>query len=398
MSAPTAPRDAVLTKPLRQAIERGHPWVYDRAVRLPADAAAGDLRVLRDEHGPLARVLVEPGSPIACRILDLDLRAPIDARWAQARAAAAATARARDPLLAGCDGMRLIHGENDRLPGLVIDRYGPVLVAVFDGPAAERFWTPLLPAVLAGIASAGFAADSVWVRASRGAGRDQAYAMSTTPPALVEIHEGAARFAVDVRAGQKTGFFLDQRRNRQLVAELAAGQRVLNVFSYTGGFSVHAALGGATRVTSVDIAAPAIAQAADNFRRSGLDPAVHEFVADDAFAFFTAATAARRTWDVVITDPPSFAPSEATRGRGLAAYRRIASAALDTVAPGGLLGFASCSSHITESDLLEVLAQAGAAAGRPLRLRAILGAASDHPTLPAFPEGRYLNFLLADVA
>lgn len=388
----------MLTKPLRQAIERGHPWVYDRAVRLPADAAAGDVRLLRDEAGPLARVLVEPGSPIAARVLDLDLQARPDAAWAEQRAAAAAAVRASDPLLAGCDGLRLIHGENDRLPGLVVDRYGPVLVAVFDGAAAERFWTPLLPAVLAGIGRAGFATSSVWVRASRGASRDQAYAMGTPPPTLVEIAEGAARFAVDVRAGQKTGFFLDQRRNRQLVAELAAGRRVLNVFSYTGGFSVHAALGGATQVTSVDVAAAAIAQAADNFRRSGLDPEQHEFLAEDAFAFFARTTAARRTWDLVITDPPSFAPSEAARGRGLAAYRRIAAAALHAVTPGGLLAFASCSSHITEADLLEVLAQTGAAARRPLRLRAILGAASDHPTLPAFPEGRYLNFLLADVA
>jgi len=228
------------------------------------------------------------------------------------------------------------------------------------------------------------------VRGESGRGR----AIGAEPPALVTIAEREARFEVDVRAGQKTGFFLDQRRNRLLVGELAAGATVLNVFSYTGGFSVHAGLGGAQAVTSVDIAAPAIAQARRNFEVSGLDPGGHEFVAEDAFAFLERAQAQGRRWDLVITDPPSFAPSEQARPKAIAAYRRVAQTALAAVAPGGSLAFASCSSHVTEADLLGVLASA--ARGQGVRVRAILGAASDHPVLPAFPEGRYLKFLLAD--
>jgi 23S rRNA (cytosine1962-C5)-methyltransferase len=371
-------------------------------VTLPASAAPGDVVPLHDERGPVAVVMVEPGSPIAARVLALwpdGAPAPtLDATWVRARASSAARMRRRDPLLAGCDGIRWIHGENDRLPGLVIDGYGDVLVVVYDGAAAEAFWSPRLGEVLAGLAAEGVATGSIWVRPSR---RNQGvqrpgFELGASPPALIEIHEDEARFAVDVRHGQKTGFFLDQRRNRQLVRELAAGASVLNVFAYSGGFSVHAALGGARAVTTVDIAAEAIRAAEDNFRRSGVEPAGHEFVAGDAFAFFDQALAAGRRWDLVITDPPSFAPSEAARGKGLAAYRRLAIAALRVVAPGGQLAFASCSSHITEADLMDALAQAAVALGRPLRIRATLGGASDHPTLPAFPEGRYLKFILCD--
>ena len=360
-----------LLKPLRDSIEKGHPWVYARAAQLPAGAIAGDVAVVVDERGALATAYVDPDSPIAARIIDLDPTATVDARWASARATSAARARVTDPLLASTDGLRWIHGENDGMPGLVIDGYAGVAVVVYDGGGAARFWTPRLPAVLEGLRLGGARIDTVWVRGERGVGN--AHALGAEPPDEVVIREGDARFIVDVRLGQKTGFFLDQRRNRALIGELSAGNRVLNVFSYTGGFSVHAGLGGATQVTSVDIAAPVIAAAAENFRRSGLDSARHEFIAD----------------------PPSFAPREDARPRAITAYRRVAAAAISVLAPGGRLAFASCSSHVHEADLLAVLADAGR--GRGVRVRHIAGAASDHPVLPAFPEGRYLKFILVDL-
>jgi 23S rRNA (cytosine1962-C5)-methyltransferase len=150
-------------------------------------------------------------------------------------------------------------------------------------------------------------------------------------------------------------------------------------------------------VTSVDLAAPAIADVAANFARSGLDPAAHEHAVADAFDFLARAQQRGRTWDLVIADPPSFAPSEKARSSALGAYRRLARAALAVTAPGGRLAFASCSSHVTEADLLELFATAEAGA-RALQLRLVAGAASDHPVLAAFPEGRYLKFLLFDVA
>ncbi|HEY5949528.1 MAG TPA: class I SAM-dependent methyltransferase, partial [Kofleriaceae bacterium] len=206
--------------------------------------------------------------------------------------------------------------------------------------------------------------------------------------------EDDARFGVDVRSGQKTGFFLDQRDNRRTIRRHAAGATVLNLFAYTGGFSLHAALGGATRVTSVDIAGPAIAAIEKNLTLSGLATEAHERVAADAFEFLERAAAQGRRWDLVIVDPPSFAPSERAKPAALRAYERLTRAALAVVEPRGRFALASCSSHVTEVDLLEMVA---ALPATDLRLRISAGAASDHPVLAAFGEGRYLKFLFFDV-
>ncbi len=380
-----------LTKPLRDRIRAGHPWIYDRALAPPKQLAPGELATVFDDDGPIATVFADPTSPIRARVLDLSPDAAIDASWVIARTEAAAARRARDPLLLGCTGRRLVHGEGDGCPGLVIDQYADTAVVVFDGPAAATFWRARLPDVLTGLERGGAVIQHVWVRGER---RDRAAgeALRGDPPVEIVIAEDEARFAVDVRAGQKTGFFLDQRDNRRTIRRHAAGQTVLNVFAYTGGFSLHAALGGASHVTSVDIAAPAIASLRHNVVQSGLDPEAHEGVVADAFEFFGRSQQRGRRWDLVIVDPPSFAPSEKARPAALSAYRKLAVAALEVVEPGGRFALASCSSHVTEADLLELVA------GRPeLRVRGVSGAASDHPVLPAFPEGRYLKFLFFDM-
>ncbi len=339
-------------------------------------------------------MIVDPGSPIRARVLDLDPDAAIDAGWLRARTRDAAAARVSDPALTSTDGWRVVHGENDFVPGLTVDRYGVTAVVVFDGGAAARRWRPMVSAALDGLRDAGIAIEGAWLRDRReGTGE----ALGPVPEEIV-IAEGAARFEVDVRRGQKTGFFLDQRANRALVAAHAAGAAVLNLFSYTGGFSVQAALGGARHVTSVDVAAPAIAAARRNAARSGVPDAAHDPIAADAFVFLEETAGRGRRWEIVIVDPPSFAPSEKARPAALRAYGKLHDLALAVVAPGGLLASASCSSHVSEADLLGVLAGAGRRAGRRLRLRHIGGAASDHPVLPAFPEGRYLTFVLADVS
>ena len=239
-------------------------------------------------------------------MLDLAPDAVIDAAWVRGRTEAAADRRNRDPLLVGCTGRRLIHGEGDACPGLVIDHYDDTAVVVFDGPAASAFWRPRLPDVLAGLERAGIAIAHVWIRGER---RDRAAGetLRGNPPAEIVITEDEARFAVDVRAGQKTGFFLDQRDNRRTIRRHAAGATVLNVFSYTGGFSLHAALGGATHVTSVDLAAPAIAGIAHNLALTGISPAGHEGVTADAFDFF-ARSKQRRA-------PPPWLPIASSRSR-----------------------------------------------------------------------------------
>jgi 23S rRNA (cytosine1962-C5)-methyltransferase len=380
-----------LTKPLRARIRAGHPWVYDRALAPPRGIHAGAIVTLFDDDGPVATALADPASPIRARILDVP-GATIDGAWVRSRVESAAARRARDPLLVGCTGLRLVHGEGDACPGLVIDQYADTIVIVFDGDAAAAFWREHIEDVLAGLERGGAQFSHAWLRGER-RDRSTASALRGDPPAEIVIAEDEARFAVDVRAGQKTGFFLDQRDNRRTIRRLAAGASVLNVFSYTGGFSLHASLGGATRVTSVDVAAPAIAGLRRNLELSGLDADAHELVALDAFEFFARANDQRRKWDLVIVDPPSFAPSERARPAALQAYKKLAAAALAVVEPGGRFALASCSSHVTEADLLELVAGMGA-----LRLRASAGAGSDHPVLPSFPEGRYLKFLFFDIA
>lgn len=385
-----------LGKPLGDAIAAGHPWIFDRALPLPArKIEPGALAHVADERGPVAQVFLDPGSPIRARVVERDLDCPLDAAWAQRRARDAAARRSRDPLLVGCDALRALHGEADACPGLVIDVYAGTAVVVFDGAAAAAFWTPRLPAILDGLRQGGVAVERAWVKGDRRGAAP--YAIGEPPPPLLEIREDEARFAVDVVGGQKTGFFLDQRDNRRIVAAHAAGATVLNLFCYTGGFSLKAGLGGAAAVTSVDSAPRAIESLADNLRRTGLDPASHEPVCADAFEFLAQARGRGRRWDLVIADPPSFAPSERTRGAALRGYARLAEACLAVVEPGGRFALASCSSHITEADLLGVLATASAASSLALRVRVTGGAASDHPLLPGFPEGRYLKFLLCDI-
>ncbi len=380
-----------LTKPLGDAIAAGHPWIFDRALPLPTERIApGTLARVEDERGFVAQVFLDPGSPIRARILEREPGRPLDAEWARGRARHAAARRARDPLLAGCTGLRALHGEADACPGLVVDVYAACAVVLFDGTAASAFWTPLLPAVLDGLRDGGLAVDRAWVKGDRRGAAP--YAIGPPPPPLLEITEDDARFAVDVVEGQKTGFFLDQRDNRRTIAAHAAAASVLNLYCYTGGFSLKAGLGGAASVTSVDSAPRAIESLAGNLRRTGLDPAAHELVCADAYQFLAEAKERGRRWDLVIADPPSFAPSERVKVAALRGYLRLIEACLAVTEPGGRFALASCSSHITEADLLPLLASAEPS----LRVRVAAGAASDHPLLPGFPEGRYLKFLLCD--
>jgi 23S rRNA (cytosine1962-C5)-methyltransferase len=213
------------------------------------------------------------------------------------------------------------------------------------------------------------------------------------PPDTIAVQENGVPFFVDLAHGQKTGAFLDQRENRIRVGELARGRRVLNLFSYAGGFSLHAALGGSREVTSVDTATAAHATASASFRAAGVDPSEHAFVTAEVRAFLDAARSRKQMWDLVVSDPPSFAPNEKATRRALSAYRALHRACVEVLAPGGILCAASCSSHIDAEAFLETLDDA-TFAPRALSLLELRGAGPDHPTLPAFPEGRYLKFAI----
>ncbi len=382
-----------LRKKLRRYILRGHPWVFDKGVADTEGFAAGDLVSVVDEQGPMAVAFVDPKSPIRLRILDLHANAKVDGGWLQWRVRKAALRRSKDAGLATTNALRLVHGEADGIPGLVVDIYAGHAVVLLDGAAAQALWLPMLSHLKQGISSGGFTLKSISVRR---VGRERKW-IGEAPPRSTKIFEGDAVMEVDLLHGQKTGLFLDQRANRKLVGERSDGLNVLNLFSYTGGFSLAAALGGAKSTTSVDIAAPAIAAAKRNFQLSGLSVKRHEFVAADVFDFLRDAIKSRHTYDLVICDPPSFASSEKALKKGLRAYRSVNEMALRVVAPGGAFCSASCSSHVTDQHMLDVLADASRDAERDLVICDQRGAASDHPMRPGFPEGRYLSFFYCAV-
>jgi 23S rRNA (cytosine1962-C5)-methyltransferase len=372
------------------SVARGHPWVWREAVRgLDAVQPGDEVRVVGPDGKPVGRGLADPGSPIGVRIWTL-ADVPLDAALWGRRARAACALRTWLFEGSRTSAYRLIHGEGDRMPGFVVDRYGPIAVAKADGEAAalrmETFAEALWPELQAS------GVETLVARASeRGKGVELTVLRGPAPPPIVRVEEHGVPSLVDLAHGQKTGAFLDQRDNRVRVGELARGRRVLNLFSYTGGFGLHAALGGAAHVTNVDVATAAHATAAESMRVAGVDPAQHAFVTADAQAFLERARKSGQTWDLVVSDPPSFAPSEKAVPRALAAYRALHAASAGVLAPGGIFCAASCSSHVDASTFLATLDDA--ALGRAdLALLELRGAGADHPTLPAFPQGRYLKF------
>jgi 23S rRNA (cytosine1962-C5)-methyltransferase len=289
----------------------------------------------------------------------------------------------------------LIHGEADRLPGVHADLYAEAISIRFDGGGARAFYLEHadLPAVLSAVARArGIAVTSVIERGKRGDGEVAQALAGALPSGEIEVRENGLRFGVDLAHGQKGGLFLDQRDNRALVGSLARGRRVLNLFGYTGGFSIYAAAGGAVHTTTVDVAREAIQAARRNFERNQLPQGAAELHAADAFAFLERAIGDRISYDLVISDPPSFAPSRKALPAALRAYRRLHRLCATVVAPGGILCAASCSSHVGADAFARTIAEGAADAGRRFTPDEMRGAAPDHPVEPFFPEGNYLKF------
>lgn len=358
---------------------------------------------IADEGGEsVGSGVFDPVSPIAARVWSLELGERLDAALFRARLERAIAVRRRLFADGTTTAYRVLNGEGDRTPAFVIDRYGDVAVLRIDGDAAREVAGDLLRDVEGPLRELGI--ESFLERTSRRGRPPELRPRFGSLRERVEVAEHGVPFVVDLARGQKTGAFLDQRDNRRRIGELVArrvkqappGQpvRVLNLFSYTGGFSLHAARAGAT-VTSVDVAMAAHATAEESFRLAGVDPRAHAFVTADCFAWLEAAAKRGERWDVVISDPPSFAPSERAKPKALSAYRALHRACASVLAEGGTLVAASCSSHVTAEELAGTLDDA--ALGRAdLRLLEVFGAPADHPTLPAFPEGRYLKLAILE--
>ena len=386
---------AQLTARLVSVERRGHPWVYSSAISMPSGVGFGDtLDVLSIDGDFIGRGIADPKGAIALRIWTRDPE-HIDDRLLIRRVADAWNRRKKILRGQDTDAFRLIHGEADQMPGVICDVYGDCAVVQSDGRAAET----LLPAVAAAIVERVPPVQNVVYkpRRSGGAAGKVTVLAGHMPDELIVAREHGMRFEVDVVHGQKTGAYLDQRENRRLVRESADGLNVLNLFSYTGGFSVAAALGGASSVVSVDQAAPANESAKRNFALNGFDARDprFNFWTEDALIFMKRAAKADERFDLVILDPPSLAHSMKQIPAARKAYARLNRAAIELVAPGGILLSASCTRRITSRDLRRVVSTAAESAGRKMTVLKRTGAAPDHPVLKAFPEGDYLALIWA---
>jgi 23S rRNA (cytosine1962-C5)-methyltransferase len=384
----------VILKPGRDwAVRAGHPWIFSGAVgAVEGEEPPGSVAEVCAADGRLlGRGTWNPRTSIAVRMLTRGAEA-VDAALVRRRLEAALRLRT---LVRDSDAWRLVNGEGDYLPGLVVDRYADFLVCQFLTAGAEQLKPLVVDALLALLAPRGvFERSEGSVRTAEGLGRSVGILAGEEPPPALTITERARRYLVDLRGGQKTGFFLDQRENRDRVADLAAGRRVLNLFAYTGGFSVAAAHGGALHVTSVESSAAALAQAEATWALNGLAAEAATFARADVFAYLRGDPPAA---DFVILDPPPFARRRADRERALAGYKEINLQALRTCAPGALLMTFSCSQHVEADAFDGAVAAAVTDAGQECQLLARLGPALDHPQALAHGEGRYLKGLLLRV-
>jgi 23S rRNA (cytosine1962-C5)-methyltransferase len=378
-----------------RSLLRRHPWVFQGSVGSGSADAGETVRVEADDGRFLAWGSFSPTSTIRVRAWSFHEAERIDRAFFERRVAAAVALRARLPIES--DGMRLIHGEADGLPGLIVDRYADVLSAQFLSAGTERWKATIADVLLAATGCArlyersdsgvrgleGLPALKGWLR---GEGATE-----------VTIREHGWRLTLDVAEGHKTGFYLDQRDNRARFAQLVRHfgvQRVLNCYCYTGGFSVAALAGGAAQVTGVDSSAPALERARTQVVLNGFDTPRAPFVDADVNAYLREQLKAGSSFDAIVLDPPKFAPTASHAERAARAYKDINRLALKLLAPGGLLFTFSCSGGVGAELFHKIVAGAGLDAEVDGLLLDRLGGACDHPTTINFPEGEYLKGLV----
>jgi 23S rRNA (cytosine1962-C5)-methyltransferase len=391
VSEPFACAGEVRLKPGREAsVLRRHPWVYRGALGTPLPGGCAPVRVLAANGRPLGVALPGgSGGSLALRMVAFG-----EERW-DAEALAALVRRAaalRERLALDTDAYRLVHAEGDALPGLVIDRYGGVAVI----EPYEAAWEPYLAGIASLLADAlGF--STVLVRPAGTPTRQVSVLRGRVPDPPLVIREGRLRFAVDVEGGQKTGFFLDQRENRRRLAALAGGARVLNVFSYSGGFAVAALAGGAVRAINIDASVAALSLARRAYALNGLEVREGDFICADAFRISRDLAVAGEQFGVVVVDPPAFVRRRGDLEDGLRGYKDINLQALRLVAAGGLLLTCSCSALVNEQHFGQALFAAALDAGRTVRVLERRGAGPDHPVSVFCPEAAHLKAWLCAV-
>lgn len=391
-----------LKEGLGRHLRAGHPWVFRKGLAHAPKIPAGSVVDLVEGTRFVARGYYDPASPIAVRVLTRDYDETIDAAFFTRRIQQCWQLRQQLVDFSGTDAFRLVHGEGDGLPGVVVDLYAGWAVMKLYSAGLTHYRPLLVEALKATVPQLKGVVGRDEVGRDDAEGDDELEGQGRMlfgpkAPERVVIQERGAQFAVDVFRGQKTGFFLDQRENRFLLRRLSKGQEVLNCFCYTGGFSVNAALGGAKSVFSVDQDADAIALARSNFTLNGLDPARYDFLAGDVFRLLSSLRDEGRQFDVVVLDPPAFAKSQKAVEAALDGYASLNRQALALVRKGGLLVTASCSARVSSEAFMGALKEAGFKAQVDLTVVEERYQNPDHPVRLQFPEGRYLKFVVLRV-
>ena len=385
-----------VTSAAERAIRSGHPWVFENAiVHQSHQGKSGDLAVIFDKKRHfLAIGLYDPDSMIRVRILRALKPATVDKHFFAEKLDSAHQRRAPLRDSDHTNGYRLLHGENDGMPGLVIDRYAETAVIKLYTPT----WIPHLSAIL-DVLEEDFPAKRIVLRLSdrlkesNHGLHDGMFLLGEKPKSPITFQENGLKFEVDPLRGQKTGFFLDQRENRARVEKLAKGKSVLNVFSYTGGFSVYAARGGAKQIVSLDASKPAIKAARKNFSLNFKETHLHEGIVGDAFEIMAQMKKEGRLFKMVVIDPPSFAHKQSQTDGAIKAYKKLTRLGLGILAANGILVQASCSSRVDSDLFFNSINIAAHQAGRMLKEIERSNHALDHPI--EFPEGAYLKCLFA---
>jgi len=390
----------ILKRGREKPVLNRHPWIFSGAIqRIEGEVADGEVVVVADYRGLfLAQGYLNRRSQIAVRLLTWDEGEVIGRDfWGRQleRAWASRQAVADDP---STDAYRLVNAESDLLPGLIVDRYGDYLAAQFLTLGIER-WKAELVGLLADLLKPRgiYERGDVEVRKKEGLAQVSGLLDGEEPPDLVEITENGRRFLVDIKAGHKTGFYLDQRENRQKLTRYCPGKEVLNCFAYTGAFAVYAAAAGAGRITNVESSAEALALARRNVALNGFADRDDEYVEGDVFHVLREYRDQGRTFDLIILDPPKFAYSRNRVESACRGYKDINLLAMQIIAPGGILFTFSCSGLVSPDLFQKVLFGASVDAGRDVQIIEKLSQASDHPILLTFPESEYLKGLVCRV-
>lgn len=391
----------VLKPGKEKSLLRRHPWIFAGAVlRVEGPCRPGDTVTVQSAEGQvLAKAAFSPSSSIRARVWTFSPGESVDDVFFKRRISAAVARRRALPELATQEGIRLVHGEADGLPGVIADRYGDTVVVQLTSAGADK-WRKAIASALAAATGCSriHERSDVDVRALEGLEPVTGPLLGEAPSGPLMLEENGVRYAVDIRHGHKTGFYLDQRDNRRYVGELAGGRDVLNCFCYTGGFSLQALKGGARSVLSIDSSGEALALGQENTRLNGwAGDGRAQWRDADVFAELRRLRTEGRRFDLIVLDPPKFAPTASHAEKAARAYKDINLNGLKLLNPGGLLFTYSCSGGIPADLFRKIVAGAALDAGVEARIIRQLSAGPDHPISLNFPEGEYLKGLVCQV-